>query len=280
MDRFVKWMIMALGAVGLLTAFRSREVHEEGDADRQITRSGVTTGDGRSAASDSTSATGPHRRPGAAGHRADTPIDIPPRGWKAILRRVKDEFVADKVGVLAAAVAFAGLLALFPLMIAAISIYGLVTDPQTVASQADAINDVLPSDAASLITGQLRDLATSADSALGIAAAVSILGALWSASGGMGMLINALNVAYDEDNDRGFVKHTALALALTLAAILFLAVVVGLLTVPADIAGDLGTAGILLVNVVRWVVLAGLLLTALAVLYRVAHTARTPVGAG
>jgi membrane protein len=273
MDRLFKWLVMALAGIGVLTAFRGRppgaSVGGSGEAGARL-----HTPDGdvnREMRSDATAPAddGPDSA-GPRGHHSTSPTDIPKPGWKAILLRVKEEIKRDKVPVLAAAVAFAALLSLFPLMIAGISIYGLVADPETVARQAQTIQDILPSDAASLITGQLQDLAAADNGALGVAAILSILVALWSASGGMSMLINALNVAYDEDNERGFVKNKALALLMTFGAIVFLLVVAGLLTLPADILGDLGTIGVLFVNIIRWVLLAALLAVALAVVYRVA----------
>lgn len=268
MDRLFKWLVMGLTAIGVLTAFRGPAPGAPaGGAGHAGSSIATLPGDANRSRR-------PHPPdpdgPGPRGHHATSPTRIPKGGWKAILVRVKEEIKRDKVTVLAAAVAFAALLSLFPLMIAAISIYGLGADPETVANQARMIEDVLPEDAASLITGQLQSLAAADNGALGIAAVISILAALWSASGGMAMLINALNVAYDEDNDRGFVKNRALAVLMTFGAILFLLVVVSLLTVPADILGDLGTIGIVLVNILRWVLLAGLLAAALAVLYRVA----------
>ena len=44
--------------------------------------------------------------------------------------------------------------------------------------------------------------------------------ALWSASAGVRTMMEALNVAYNETEKRGFLKRMALSLALTLAVVL------------------------------------------------------------
>jgi membrane protein len=206
------------------------------------------------------------------GHLADTPTEIPRPGWAAVLKRTRAEVKADRVPMMAAAVAFAGLLALFPAIIAAISIYGLVTDPSSAAEAAGELTAAMPAEAAGIITDQLQSVASAEESTLGLTLLVAILGALWSASGGVGMLINALNVAYDEEDTRTFLRARGLALAMTLGAIVFFAVAVTLIAVvPAVIDGiGLGIVGTVLAQVARWVLLAALLAGALAVLYRFA----------
>ncbi len=206
---------------------------------------------------------------GDHGQFADRASQIPRTGWKDIALRVKAEMAEDRVSILSSSVAFAALLSLFPLMIAGISIYGLLLDPTTVADHIGAVQDFLPRDAASLITDQLQALASADGTALGLAALVGLLGALWGASAGMGMLIDAVNIAYDETDDRGFVRKKALALGLTLGAIVFMVVAVLLLAVPAGVL-ELGGAVTLLLNLARFAILGLFVLSGLAVLYRMA----------
>mgnify|MGYP006138853759 CR=1 FL=1 len=74
-------------------------------------------------------------------------------------------------------------------------------------------------------------------SALSISLVVSILAALWSASGGVGNIVTAINVAYDEEETRGFVKRKALALGLTFGGVLFAVVAVTLATAYEVVTG-------------------------------------------
>ena len=107
---------------------------------------------------------------------------------------------------------------------------------------------------------------------------LGIVLALWSASSGMGHLINAVNTAYDEEEGRGFVRRRGLALLLTLGAIVFSVVAVGLIAVGPAALGldDLGIVGRILVEVLRWSLLVFGMLAGLAVLYRLAPDRDAP----
>lgn len=209
------------------------------------------------------------RFPGAD---ADTPADIPARGWRQIVKRAWAESKQDQVPLMSAGVAFFAFLSLFPALIAAVLVYGLVTTPAQVREQVDSIAGVVPSSARKLILEQLTALTSAPGKGLGIGLAVSVLGALWSASGGVGNLISAVNIAYDEDETRGFVRRKALALALTIGAIVFFGVALGALAlVPAVLAAtDPPTVVRVLAQVGRWAALLLAVVVALAVLYRYA----------
>ncbi len=188
------------------------------------------------------------------------------------------EAKADNVPILAAGVAFFGFLALFPAMIAALTLYGLVADPDQIARQTERFASALPESAQPLITDQLAGAANAGGTALTVGLAVSLLAALWSASGGVSNLMKAVNLAYDETEDRGFVKLRATALVLTLAVIVFALVTLALVAVvPAVLnALQLGVVGNVLAQVLRWVLLLGVFTVALAVVYRVAPDRSSP----
>ncbi len=213
---------------------------------------------------------------------AESPTDIPARGWMQVVKRAWAENKADNMPIIGGGVAFFAFLALFPALIATVSMYGLFASPETVTSQIDSLSNSLPQEAASIIGDQLRSLATADSGALSIGLIVSILAALWSASGGMGNLITAVNLAYDEVETRGFVKLKALSLALTLGAIVFVLLafsLVAVLPVVLD-ALPLGILGTILAQLLRWVVLLGLMAAALSVLYRLAPDRDAPSSAG
>jgi membrane protein len=214
----------------------------------------------------------------AAGREADRPGEIPPRGWFAILKRVKAEVKEDNVPLLAAGVAFYAMLALFPAIIAVVTVYGMVADPQQVQSQVGEFARGLPEGADELLTNQLSSVAGSADRALSIGLAASLLGVLWSASGGVQGLVKGLNVVYDERETRGFVKLRGLSLLLTLGAIVMAVVAIALIAVfPGFVDGlGLGRVGELTASIARWVMLALLMLTALAVVYRLGPDRANP----
>jgi membrane protein len=123
------------------------------------------------------------------GDQAETPTQIPPRGWWQVSRRAFQESKADHIPILAGGVAFFGFLAIFPALIAALTLYGLIADPAEVAAQVQALAGLLPQQAQPLIADQLNAVASSSDGALGIGLAVSLLAALWTVSSGVGNLI-------------------------------------------------------------------------------------------
>jgi membrane protein len=168
---------------------------------------------------------------------ADKPTEIPARGWKEIVKRAWAESKQDQVPLLSAGVAFFGFLSLFPAIIASVLLYGLITTPEEMRSQFESVSSVIPESARAPIMEQLTNLTSAPSRGLGIGLVVSILAALWSASGGVGNLISAINLAYDEDETRGFIKRKGLSLLMTIGAILFFGVALGALAViPAVLA--------------------------------------------
>ncbi len=180
--------------------------------------------------------------------------------------------------MLAGGVAFFAFLAIFPALIAALTLYGLVAEPAQVAQQVESLAGALPQSAQPLITDQLGAVAASSDGALGIGLVVSLLAALWSASSGTGNLIQAINLAYDEDETRGFLKLRATALLLTVGALVFVLVALALVAVvPALLdALPLGPVATVLAQVVRWTLLVGVVIVSLAAVYRVAPDRDAP----
>jgi membrane protein len=212
------------------------------------------------------------------GGQAQSPTQIPPRGWGDVVKRAFKESGADNVSVLAGGVAFFAFLALFPALIAALTLYGLIADPALVTQQIDSVASALPAPTRDLISTQLTTLTESSNGALTTGLIVSLLAALWGASSGTNSLVAAINVAYDEHETRGFVKLRVTALALTLGAIAFMLVAVALIAgVPVllDYVG-LDTLGRVVAQIVRWVLLVGMFMTGLAVLYRVAPDRQAP----
>jgi membrane protein len=209
---------------------------------------------------------------------ATTPTDIPWRGWRQIVKRAWAENKADNMPIIGGGVAFFGFLAIFPALIALISIYGMVASPATVARQVEEFTRSLPTSAANLISEQLRNITSHSGGALTVGLVVSILAALWSASSGVGNLITAVNIAYDEVETRNVIKLRLTSLALTLGAIVFVLLTLGLVAVvPAVLdALPLGVVGTILAQVVRWLLLLAVMAGSLAVLYRVAPDRDAP----
>ena len=207
------------------------------------------------------------------GREATVPSEIPRAGWRDILLRLKDAVREDRITLIAAGVAFYAMLALFPAMIVVVSVYGLVMDPEEIAAQVRALG-VLPGDVRSILTGQLDALARAPGGRLSLSLAFGLLRALWRASAGMRARATSAHAADSEAETRGFVRLRGLAGLLTLGGILVtvlaLAVIVALPVAARHLPGPAG----LLISVLRWPLLAGVLVVGLGVLYRVAPSRR------
>src|SRR5918997_1195 len=170
------------------------------------------------------------------GRGAESPREVPPRGWKDVLVRVMRQVKSDNVPLLAAGVAFFPLLALVPSLVALVSVYGLVAEPADIQRNIEDALAAAPTEVRDLVSSQLSSIVESEPSGLRLGVAVGLALALWSASSGVKHLISALNVAYDEEEGRKFFKLRGLALVLTVGAVILAAVALGALVVLAALA--------------------------------------------
>ena len=183
-----------------------------------------------------------------------------------------------RLPLLAAGVTFFAFLSLFPALVAVVMIYGLLSRPEDATAQVQHYASSLPPESQHVLASTLRSISQSGSSGLTVGVAIAIVGAVWSASGGVNNLITALNISYEVDSDRGMVKNRALAIGLTCASVAFVLVAVGLITIaPALLrASGLSAVAGAGLQVVRWLLLVLLALTGLGVIYRVAPDSRAP----
>lgn len=208
--------------------------------------------------------------PQTAGNGPSSAWQLSKGSWLAIIKRLYGEIAKDRVMSVAAGVTFFGLLALFPAITAFVSLYGLFFDTRTILDHMAALQGVLPEGAIGIMRDQITALIQADEGALGIAAIAGLLVALYSANGGIKALIESLNVAWFETEKRGFIRLNLVSLAMTLGAILFLLVMLGLTAVVPVVLQHLpfGHSMERLVSLARWPVMALALTLALAVLYR------------
>lgn len=252
-----------------------RGVQEELDGFRRD----LTVGSGAGAAESSDSGTEPAvtgHRPGDRGQGADSPAQIPAKGWLDIAKRTGKQVVADNVSIVAGGVAFYVFVALVPTLIAVISLYGLVANPVDVARQLGPFLAALPPDAADLVRNQVEAITGQEETSLGFGLAIGVIVALVGASKGMLALVSALNIAFDETETRKFVPLRGVALLLTVGLAIGTAVGVGGMVLVQDVAASLGDLAKTAVTVLRWPVLALLVVLGLAALYRYAPDRSTP----
>jgi membrane protein len=212
------------------------------------------------------------------GREAETPTEIPARGWRDIFLRVKDKVAADNLSIIAAGVAFYGFLAIFPAIAAFVSFFGLITSPAKLQTYLHIIERYLPSEAAELMNNELQRIIQAQGSRLGWGALGGTLLALWSAAKAMSAMFAAMNVTYDEEEKRDFIRLSATALLMTFGAILFVIISLGLIVgVPLVLRSiGIGEIAAALINHSRWLLLAGCCILFLAVLYRYGPSRRQP----
>jgi membrane protein len=220
--------------------------------------------------------TGAHPDGGHDGRRTDykpTGTGITGTGFFPTLKRTLKEFSEDGLTDWAAALTYYGLLAIFPALIAMISLLGLLVDPHTLTKTITGIaTSIGPSSAGDTFKGPIESI-TKNKSSSGILLVVGLLGALWSASGYVGAFSRASNVIYETPEGRPAWKLRPIQLLTTLVLILLAALVVISLAlsgpVVKQVAGPLGvgSTAVSVWNIAKWPVLVAIVLLIFAVLY-------------
>lgn len=191
--------------------------------------------------------------------------------WKAILTRVYTMVGYHNLTLMAAGVAFYAFLSIVPMLGAIVMTYGLVADTATVARHMQTIFELVPADAARLISDQLIAVVTTASRQAGLGLVIALLLAVYGAMRAASAIIQALNVIYEEEDERSIVTTTLLSAMITLAAIF--AVIVGIvsagvLTWLQSAVAFLGTAGAVMIQIVTWGVAGAITSAGIAFAYR------------
>jgi membrane protein len=167
-----------------------------------------------------------------------TPTDLPKAGWVAILKRSVAQFKHDDVTDRAAALTYYGVLAIFPAIIALVSILGLVGASAT-QPLLDNLATVAPGPAKTILTSAIQNLQKS-QGAAGIIFVVGLAGAVWSASGYVAAFMRASNAIYDVDEGRPIWKTIPLRVGMTLVLVVLLAVSAVAVVLTGGLAKQVG----------------------------------------
>ncbi len=204
--------------------------------------------------------------------KPDSPGDITKPSWLYVLRKTAREFGSDQCTDLAAALTYYGTLALFPALLAFVSLVGLVGDAQqTTDALLDLANGLMPTGMLDYLRGPIENLTTSP--AAGFALVTGVIGALWSASGFVAAFGRAMNRIYAIEEGRPFWKLRPVTLLVTVVAVVLAAIAAVLIAVSGPVAEQVGSAlglgeTVLTVwNIVKWPVLAAIAVIIIAVLY-------------
>lgn len=187
-----------------------------------------------------------------------------------VLIRIWSKYQDQNIGLIAAGVAFYGLLSLFPAITALVAVAGLLTDPTILIEQGEQFATALPTDARRIIFTQVEKVVNSDPETLSLTVVIGLLIALFSASRAVASLIQALNVTYGLSESRGFLALRMRVLMLTfcmmLGAIVALGMVAALPALLGFLPWDIGLEKTLLV--LRWFVLFALAAISMSFLYR------------
>lgn len=213
----------------------------------------------------------------------NSPLHLPPPDWKASVKRAAREFKEDRATLTSAGMAFYWFLAVFPAMVAIVGLLGLVNaSGAAIDTITGAVNRALPGQAASVLTDAVQSSTTQSGGASLVATLIGLGLAVWSASAGMVGLQMGLDIAYDVESDRTFVKKRLVAVEL-LAAMLVLGGLATTLIVFGAPLGDalrdnlpFGSAFVLLWTVIRWVLGLATLVLLFAAIYYLAPNRDSP----
>lgn len=213
--------------------------------------------------------------------KPDTLPEITKRTWVYTFKKTLREFTRDQCTDLAAALTYFAVQALFPALLAIVSILGLFGQGKSTTEKVlDLITQLGGSNVVETIRGPVEALADS--DAAGITFVVGLVGAIWSASGYVGAFGRALNRIYSRDEGRPIWKLRPTNLLVTIVAVVLIVVAGLILVLSGDIArtvGDfigLGDATVTVWLIVKWPLLAVIVVVVVAVLYYFAPNVKQP----
>ncbi|HEX5856882.1 MAG TPA: YihY/virulence factor BrkB family protein [Microbacterium sp.] len=213
--------------------------------------------------------------------KPDSPDDLHKRSWKYILQKSAREFSSDQCTDIAAALTYFGVLSLFPAMIAVFALLGLLGQGSG-ATEAilGIVNSVAPGESADALRGPIEQLSDSP--AKGFALVSGIVLAIWSASGYVGAFSRAMNRIYEIPEGRPIWKLKPTQLLVTLIAIVLVVIAAILLVVSGPVAEAVGNAlglgdtATTIWNIVKWPVLALVVVLIIAILYYATPNVKQP----
>jgi membrane protein len=219
------------------------------------------------------SSDGQHRGP-----QTTSPTDIPKEGWKDILVHVYVNIGEHRILALAAGMAYYSILAIFPALAALVAIYGLFSNPSSIASHLNQVAGFVPGGAIDVAREQLTRVSSRGNQALGLTFGAGLAISVWSANAAMKSLFDTMNVVYGEREKRGFVTLNAVSLGFTLVAILFVLLALSAVVVVPVVLQylSLSDAADFLVRIARWPALFVGLTLSLACIYRFGPSRETP----
>lgn len=193
--------------------------------------------------------------------------------WAQIAKRTWMQVNANNVGLIAAGVAFYCFTAIVPTLASIVLTYGLLADTETVSRNITELFGILPQEAAVLISDQLVGVVKTSAGQQGLGLLLALGIALYGVTKATSSMIIALNVAYDEKETRGFIWLTVLSFLIVfggLAVVLAAFATTATLAFLRDLVPQAPALILAGIRIVSYLLLAILVMTATACLYRYA----------
>jgi membrane protein len=220
---------------------------------------------------------GPGQEPGQAPTKL---TDLGTQSWFGVLKRTLREFRADNLTDLAAALTYYAVLAIFPALIALVSILGLIGHSAT-QPLIQNLDKLAPGPARQIVIGAIHGLQKSRGSA-GILFIVGIVGALWSASGYISAFMRASNTIYDVEEGRPFWLTIPVRLLVTLVVMVLLAISAFAVVVTGGLAKQVGNlvgvggTAVTVWDIAKWPILVLVVCFIFAILYWASPNVKHP----
>jgi membrane protein len=207
----------------------------------------------------------------ADGRGPDKPSSLKAGSWFGVFKRTVTEFRRDNLTDLAAALTYYGILAIFPALIALVSILGLIGHSAT-QPLIENLGKVAPGPAKSIFTSAIENL-NKGRGAAGVIFIVGLAGALWSASGYVAAFMRASNRIYDVEEGRPVWKTLPVRVGVTVVTVVLLALASVAVVLTGGLAkqvGNLvgvGSSAVTVWDIAKWPVLVLVVSFMLSILY-------------
>ncbi len=212
--------------------------------------------------------------------KPDDPTDIVKPAWGYVFKRTVSEFSKDQCTDLAAALTYYAVLAIFPALLALVSILGFFGQAEATTDAVIGILSSVSSDAEETVGPTIQQLASS--NTAGLTFVIGLVGAIWSASGFVGAFARAMNRMYEVEEGRPFWKLRPVMLAITLVVLLLVVLMALLLILSGPVAEavggaiGLGSTAVTIWNIAKWPVMVFFAVLMIAVLYYAAPNLKQP----
>ena len=207
-----------------------------------------------------------------------SPLHMPRAAWWAILKRVYIMIGFHNLSLLAAGVAFYAFLAFVPLIAATVLLYGLIGDPETVATSVELMNGFAPPEVLTIVRDQLLAIVSSSKAAQGFGLAIALFVSIFGAMRAATAMISALNVIYEEHETRGILRTAGVAAAITVGmvgvALIGIAAISLFAFARTFLSDYIGDSAALLIQWATWLFAGALVSVSFAIFYRFAPDRR------